>query len=103
MKNEVGTSRIRSFEFDGPDMSPMKIHGLIGTRSKTWTNIVRSIRIFNWAEDDSRIHWKRLISRKRILFSQVLQEFGYTLRKLGFGHEIVCKPLKGVKNLFLVF
>jgi len=23
---------------------------------------------------------------KRILFSQVLQEFGYTLRKPGFGH-----------------
>jgi len=33
--------------------------------------------------------------RKRI-FSQVLQDFGYTLRKLGFVTKLYRKPLKGV-------
>ena len=40
---------------------------------------------------------------KIIFFSQVLQELGYTLRKLGLVTKLCAKPLKGVKKLFLVF
>jgi len=33
---------------------------------------------------------------KRIFFSQVLQDFGYTFRKLGFCPLIVCKTSEGL-------
>ena len=39
--------------------------------------------------------------RKRILFSQVLEDFGFALRKLRFT-KLCAKPLKGVKNYVLV-
>ena len=60
-------------------------------------NAVKIIRNSNWAEEYARIHWKRSILGKRILFSQVLQEFGYNLRKLGLVPKFSAKPLKGVK------
>ena len=99
MKNEVGTSRIGSFEFDGPDMSLMKTHGSIGTRSKTWlrwTNTVRSIRNLNWAEEFARIHWERSMSGKKNLIFPSVARIGIHSAKTGFW------SLNRVQNLFRV-
>ena len=87
MKKEVGTSRIGSFEFDGLDMSLMKIHGSIGTRSKTWLRwirIVRSIQNLNWDEEYARIHWKRSSSRKENLVFQSVARIWIHSEETGF-------------------
>ena len=65
----------------------MKIHGSIGTRSKTWlrwTSIVRSIQNLNWAEEYARIHWKRSSSRKENLVFPSVARIWIHSAKTGF-------------------
>ena len=50
------------------------------------TLTVRNIRNSNWVVDYARNDLKLSISQKENPFSQVLQDFGYALRKLGFCH-----------------
>jgi len=78
----------------------MKIHGSIGMRSKTWphwTSIVKQAQIGLKIMQESI--GKSRYPRKRIFFSQVLQEdYGYTLRKLSFCHKIVFLTSERRKN-----
>ena len=89
-------------------MSQMKIHSSIGTRSKTWlrwTNIVKSIQNLNWVEEYTRIHRKRLISRKKIYFPKCCKILDTLCKNYVSVTKLCAKPLNDefFSHLILVF